>query len=398
MARRRADKAKGFEEGHLSAFGGHPLQFHVAARSAAPSARRAAAAAEPGGDLANLGVTDVEQLVALAATEEGRNGLATVLRISQPQLDGVVKAAKNVLPANLAAELEQPLPPMFALGAIEPPATAEAEVAQLPQAVTLPASTNLISNMSPIRTQGARGTCVSFTLTAINEYYLRTRGNRQDLSEQHLYDAIKLLDGSPALCGTWQRVGADVLSSRGQCREVIWPYNPNLPCNNNGTMPSDAPADAANYKLSLTAVSATSVTAVKSALAAHQPVGISIPVYNSWFQSAETRRSGRITMPLVNDTQVGGHALCTAGYQDDPSSPGGGYFIVRNHWSTAWGYQCPYGAGYGIIPYQYITDRCWEAYALASPVGLDELSPAREADQPTLTITVRGKVNLVITQ
>lgn len=35
------------------------------------------------------------------------------------------------------------------------------------------------------------------------------------------------------------------------------------------------------------------------------------------------------------------------GYQDDASSPGGGYFLVRNSWGTSWGYQCPYGAGYG---------------------------------------------------
>ena len=100
-----------------------------------------------------------------------------------------------------------------------------------------------------IRNQGARGTCVSFTLTAINEYFRRVRGSVQDLSEQHLYQEMKLIDGSPALCGTWQRFGAQVLSSRGQCREVVWPYNPNPPCNHNGVMPPNARADAANYKL-----------------------------------------------------------------------------------------------------------------------------------------------------
>jgi hypothetical protein len=34
----------------------------------------------------------------------------------------------------------------------------------------------------------------------------------RDLSEQYLYDQMKVLDQSPA-CGTWERVGAKVLQS-----------------------------------------------------------------------------------------------------------------------------------------------------------------------------------------
>ena len=135
----------------------------------------------------------------------------------------------------------------------------------------------------------------------------------QDFSEQHLYHEMKLIDGSPTVCGTWQSIGANVLRSRGECREVIWPYNPNLPCNNNGTMPANARSDAASYKLALVALSSKNVAAIKGALTSRRAVGISIPVYKSWYTSPETKRSGRVTMPLTGDTQVGGHAVCLAG-------------------------------------------------------------------------------------
>ena len=52
----------------------------------------------------------------------------------------------------------------------------------------------------------------------------------------------------------------------------------------------------------------------------------------------------------------GGHALCLAGYVDDSSYPGGGYFIARNSWSdTEWAPESPEMPGYALIPYAYIT-------------------------------------------
>lgn len=51
----------------------------------------------------------------------------------------------------------------------------------------------------------------------------------------------------------------------------------------------------------------------------------------------------------------GGHALCLAGYVDDNSYPGGGYFIARNSWSSdKWAPDSPELAGYALIPYAYI--------------------------------------------
>ena len=114
-------------------------------------------------------------------------------------------------------------------------------------------------------------------------------------------------------------------------------------------------------------MSPRSVASYKNHMSLQRPVTLSIPVYNSWYLSAETRRSGRITMRVGREVAEGGHAVCLVGYQDSASSPGGGYFIVRNSWGTGWAYASPYGPGYGTIPYQYIANEASEAFTAEVP-------------------------------
>ncbi len=60
----------------------------------------------------------------------------------------------------------------------------------------------------------------------------------------------------------------------------------------------------------------------------------------------------------------------------------------------------PYGAGYGVMPYQYVTDRNTEAFTLGAPVQIEEPSAAvitaAGDGTRTVTLTLRGNVNLVI--
>src|SRR5205814_4054915 len=132
---------------------------------------------------------------------DARAGLAAALGASKQEVESLVKEARKVLPPPVAAELEHPLPAMFGLGALEPTpevraAATAVPAAELPEAVALPQSANLIGKMSPIRNQGNRGTCVSFTATAMDEYYRRVKNipSGYDLSEQHLYHEVKLID------------------------------------------------------------------------------------------------------------------------------------------------------------------------------------------------------------
>ena len=66
-------------------------------------------------------------------------------------------------------------------------------------------------------------------------------------------------------------------------------------------------------------------------------------------------RENCIDLTLMLDKIRGGHALCLAGYVDDDSYPGGGYFIARNSWSAdKWAPDSPEMPGYALVPYAYI--------------------------------------------
>lgn len=326
--------------------------------------------------LAALGITDSEQLVAVASVEGTRSQLAKHLKISRKELDTMVNEAEKAIPSSLVSMLETPGEADLNLGALEPTPEMMSQVMAIPmmaleeEPVALPSSVNWAKRMPPTRNQAGRGTCVAFALAALHEFYRQAQNDPQDFSEQHLYYETKLIDGAPNSCGTWQSKAVQALADRGQCRENVWPYNPNPPCNNHGTMPSNARTDAAPFGFQTQALNPRDVNGIKAALSRGTVVTFSVPVLNSWYHSADTRRTGRITMPIGNEPRVGGHAMCFIGYQDDPAAPGGGYFMLRNSWGTGWGSQCPYGAGNGTIPYQYIAEHNWEAYTYSpEPFG-----------------------------
>ena len=382
--------------GHrFSGFGGHVLF------DPAPSID----AGEAPSPLAELGVTDAEQLVAMAAVPGVLEELQAVIT---GDVVAMVRRARATLPLERAELVGTPAEPDLALGVL--PLTDEM-VAALEtmafesietEALELPGATNLIPYMQRIRSQGARGTCVSFALTALNEYVYRRLHPAVaviDLSEQHLYYEIKLIDGAPAGCGTWQTKAVLALRDRGQCREHVWPYNMNPPCNNHGVRPAAARANGLVFRRPTTAVPARSVQAYKSHMALGRPVTLSIPVYRSWYESAEVRRSGRITMRVGNEQAVGGHAVCLVGYQDSPDSPGGGYFIVRNSWGTTWASASPYSGGYGTIPYRYITNEAMEAFTSVFRLtpGDDDFEEKEEAAAGETTVTIEVGSNVKVT-
>jgi hypothetical protein len=339
--------------------------------------------------LAQLDVHDAEQFLALGAAPETRADLVGALNISSDELDNVVRHVEQFVSPRIASVLAAPGELDLSTGVLVPTDEIAARLAAIPvmaeagPVAALPSSHNFLRRLPPIRNQAARGTCVAFTLTALHEFYYRSRNRTIDFSEQYLYYRTKQIDGAPYVCGTRQSDAARVLTDRGQCRETLWSYNPDLPCNQqDAAVPPNADGDAASYKLQLQALNPKDVDGIKAALAVNRPVGISIPVWRSWYTSADTRRTGRITMRIGNESgpagQPAGHAVCLVGYQDSAQAPGGGYFILRNSWSTNWGSECPHGPGYGTIPYQYIASENWEAFTLpprrVSPSGPGEVT------------------------
>jgi len=315
--------------------------------------------------LAALNIHDAEQLIELMSVEGTPAHLAEHLQISVDELNRFVASVAALLPPERRTPQARLTRGPFSLGALEPTDQSRRDTGPFPPAappIALPSQVNHIAGMLAIQNQGQRGTCVAFGGTALTEYYWHTHSNSTKLSEEFLYEETKKIDGHSNLCGTWLVYAMHTVSSLGICPESVWPYNGNLPCNNNSPEPGNARQSALPFRVQGHMMNPHDVNSMKVALAQNCNVAFCIPVYNSWYQwTSPTARTGAITMRVGNEPAVGGHCMCMVGYQDNAASPGGGYFIIRNSWGTTWAYQSPYSAGYGTIPYQYLTNGGWEA-------------------------------------
>jgi len=325
--------------------------------------------------LASLWITSVEELVALNAAVAEAEGVAGSGALGSANLTSAAAAAGTALPQSRLASLTSPQPG-GALGCLLErevlagferygrvrPAAAKpigAFEAELPPVV------RLLGRMPPVRGQGERGTCVAFGTVALREFLVDCR---EDLSEQFLYWACKELDGVPGP-GTYLHTAMTALAEYGVCEEATWPYNP-LPDGDEGQGPPPPGAieNAKRYRLSSTrTVEPNLVVHYKNVLGGEDgeggmPVSFATLVFNSWYRSPETHRTGKITLPLPGERPVSGHAWCVVGYVDDEEVPGGGYFIVRNSWGIRWAPDSPEAPGHAMMPYEYVKRYAVEAF------------------------------------
>jgi hypothetical protein len=214
--------------------------------------------------------------------------------------------------------------------------------------------------MGPVRNQNERGTCVAHAVVAVLECLEgRKTGTLLDLSEQFLYWNCKQSDGKPTAPGTLISVAIDCAIRDGVCLESDWPYMSTPIAGNEGQGPPPGAALAgASLHQARTSVplARRSSADIRQQLDSGIPVAISIPVFAKWLNP-----SGKIAMPILTASLLGGHAMCAVGYQPDLTAPGGGFFIVRNSWGTTWAPQSPVAAGYGALPYAYVDSYGWES-------------------------------------
>jgi hypothetical protein len=298
-----------------------------------------------------LGYRTVEQFTALSYTNP--DALCYELGIDYGEMDTILSRMPRFRYFEPVYPEEQP---MGLLLEEEPRiVTYEELLYQQPEYVDM-STTNLIPQLNPVRDQGQRGTCAAFSGTAFLEFELSQR----DLSEQYFFYACKQRDGSPYSDGTTMTAVRDAIKYDGACYEETWPYNP-YPTSDpaQGPAPAGAAAEAKNFvypSVQYWSYKPT-ISTLKSKLDNEHIISFGVPVYNSWYSSPETKRTGVITMPLSNDQLVGGHAMDIVGYVDNANYAGGGYFLIRNSWGTDWAYESITGyAGYGIMPYAYITN------------------------------------------
>lgn len=211
------------------------------------------------------------------------------------------------------------------------------------------------AEMSPVRDQGDEGTCVAFAVACgAKEYQERIDYSAPvSLSPRFLYSRCKRRDGSPDEEGTTVRVAMKVLKGEGTCRESYWPYRPYQADNPK----AGAARNAARFKEKSYA-RILDLTELKMSLSLQGPCVGGIQVFSGIMRT----KTGLVPMPGKNESPLGGHAVCFAGYDERR-----GLVKFKNSWGTAWG-----DAGYGWLRYEYLESYLMDAW---SSVDIDDPNP-----------------------
>lgn len=178
--------------------------------------------------------------------------------------------------------------------------------------------------ITPIRDQGACGSCVAFGTTAAVEGTKRVQdGNAAlpvDLSEASLFYCIGASEGRNCGTGWWPSDALTGYQNVGVPDEGCFVYTP-------GNQPCQQCADWASRATKITGFHAVStVPDMKTWLSARGPMSACLTVYDDFFSY-----SGGV-YHHVTGTLAGGHCVCFVGYDDANS-----YWICKNSWGAGWG-------------------------------------------------------------
>ena len=171
--------------------------------------------------------------------------------------------------------------------------------------------------------------------------------------------------------GSLLRSCFNVLEYRGTCRYSLWPYAgvsaaPLFGPGDRIAYPPGADDDAKKHRVlsGLYLLPApNNVDEIRGILAGvneRRPMPVCVTV--SFFAGCDGET---FSFPRTEETEaglsakdawLGVHGMLIVGYVDNASSPGGGYFLVRNSLGEAWG-----NRGYGKLPYAYVACFALEA-------------------------------------
>ncbi len=177
--------------------------------------------------------------------------------------------------------------------------------------------------LSPIKNQGACGSCVAFASMGVFEGQINVTSGRPDLnldlSEQYLFAAIGKCDS-----GAWPDEAFSSLESRGTPDETCLPYTSGRTAEDVDSSQACADVKKRAYKLA-NADSLNSASSIKTALQ-NGPVSTTMTVYEDFMFYSEG------VYQHVTGSAVGGHAVVIVGYDDANDA-----WIVRNSWGADWG-------------------------------------------------------------
>lgn len=202
--------------------------------------------------------------------------------------------------------------------------------------MTITAVVNLAKHWDDAHDQGARPTCLAFTLSELNR---RAHGVSQ-LSAEYLYRAAAQLskDWTPG-GGLMLSHAKQALNASGQPSLASCPYCEDEPAE----FPPGLPDFSAEESFYRNAVSRLPIelAAISEAFALG-PVGLIVRVTESFFDPVEG------VIAYADQTVKGmSHAVVATGYGADES--GSKYLRIRNSWGVEWG-----DAGYAWLPMDYV--------------------------------------------
>lgn len=218
----------------------------------------------------------------------------------------------------------------------------------------LPAKADLREYFSPIRNQGALGSCSAFAMTGLMEAVWRIQKHKNaktSVSPLFFYYAERkkmeeegMAKATRKDTGAYMSMAAATAVRTGACPEAQVPYRDGKPGLAYDAKPEDFAA-ATPFKMKSKARLKT-LDGMKSALAHKKPFILPIVLYQS-FMTRTVARTGEMMMPMAGENIEGGHAVCAVGYDDAK-----GAFLVRNSWGNDWGQ-----GGYFWMPYSYFKTR-----------------------------------------
>lgn len=221
----------------------------------------------------------------------------------------------------------------------------------LKEAKKLPMEYDLTDKMTPVESQGKRGSCVGFAGTACKEYFDKLDYDKFiDLSPEYLYSEAQIISGHVGKEGTSLRAAMQVLSKRGVCEEHFWPYE--VPQNSDKSPMADK--NASKYKIKAYA-KVLNLQELKQSLVTFGPLLAGIYVYKSIYK---TKKDGIVPTPNMmwpsNWKPLGGHGIAIVGFSDYTE-----LVKFKNSWSSSFGKN-----GYGYLSYQYIKDQMVDCYSM----------------------------------
>lgn len=208
-------------------------------------------------------------------------------------------------------------------------------------------SVDLRKKQSSVRDQGMRATCLACAATAGHEYL---RGDGRYLSVEYLHWASVKRDGASKQ-GVSLKTTIQALVDKGQPYEELWPYRRNV----DDTATDYAPPTTINPDKCFHIRWGREIRPSIEDFKWHLRMGRAVVIGIRLFYGFHISDDGHIQMPNAEESPCGRHAVLLVGYDDHEK-----YFLFKNSWGETWG-----DAGYGFLPYQYISEHTLAAHVFS---------------------------------